>query len=207
MMAAVTRAERPLPKVVDHDERRREITAAMWRILLRDGMAAVTVRALAAETGWSVGALRHYYKSQDDLILFAMGEMLVTIAGRIGSLDFHDPDLAVLQNAIEEMLPLDRQRKAEAQIWFALLTRRIANPQVAAKAHDLDLVVRGVVRQVLSELATANLIPVARDIEVEAVRLHALIDGLALHALSEPPLDSPAAIRAAISAHLRDLSR
>lgn len=196
-----------MPKAVDHDERRREIAAAMWRILLREGMGAVTVRALAGEAGWSVGAIRHYFKSQDELILFAMGEMLVSIAGRMGSLDFHDPDRAVLQNAIEEMLPLDRQRKAEAQIWFTLMTRRIANPQVAAKAHDLDLVVRSTVRQVLLELATANLISAGRDLEVEAVRLHALIDGLALHALSEPPLDASAAIRAAISIHLRDLSR
>ena len=196
-----------MPKVVDHDERRREIAAAMWRILLRDGIGAVTVRALAGEAGWSVGAIRHYFKSQDELILFAMGEMLVSIAGRMGSLDFHSPDRAVLQNAIEEMIPLDRQRKVEAQIWFALLTRRIANPQVAVKAHDLDLVVRSTVRQVLSELATANLLSAGRDLEVEAVRLHALIDGLALHGLSEPPLDSPAAMRAAIGAHLRDLSR
>jgi AcrR family transcriptional regulator len=192
--------------MVDHDERRREIAAAMWRILLREGMGAVTVRALAAETGWSVGAIRHYYKSNDDLILFAMGEMLVSIAGRIGSLDFDLPDRAVLQKAIEEMLPLDQQRKAEAQIWFALLTRRIANPQLAVKAHNLDLVVRGAVRNVLSELATANLVSSGRDLETEVVRLHALIDGLALHALSEPPLDSPVAIRAAISTHLAELA-
>lgn len=196
-----------MPKVVDHDQRRREIAAAMWRILLRDGMGAVTVRALAEEAGWSVGAIRHYFKSQDELILFAMGEMLVSIAGRMGWLNSDNPDRAVLQNAIEEMLPLDRQRRVEAQIWFALLTRRIANPQVAVKAHDLDLVVRSTVRQVLLELATANLLSAGRDLEVEAVRLHALIDGLALHGLSEPPLDSPAAIRAAISTHLRDLSR
>lgn len=196
-----------MPKVVDHDERRREIAAAMWRILLRDGMGAVTVRALAGEAGWSVGAIRHYFKSQDELILFAMGEMLVSIAGRMGSLDFHSPDRTVLQNAIEEMIPLDRQRKVEAQIWFALLTRRIANPQVAVKAHDLDHVVRSTVRQVLLELATANLLSAGRDLEVEAVRLHALIDGLALHGLSDRPLDSPAAIRAAISTHLKDLAR
>ena len=192
--------------MVDHDERRREIAAAMWRILLREGMGAVTVRALAAETGWSVGAIRHYYKSNDDLILFAMGEMLVSIAGRIGALDFDEPDRAVLQKAVEEMLPLDQQRKAEAQIWFTLLTRRIANPQLAVKAHNLDLVVRGAVRNVLSELATANLVSSGRDLETEVVRLHALIDGLALHALSEPPLDSPAAIRAAISTHLAELA-
>lgn len=179
----------------------------MWRILLRDGMAAVTVRALAAEAGWSVGALRHYFKSQDDLILHATGEMLTTIAERIKSIDLHDPDRAVLEQTIEEMLPLDRQRKAEAQVWFALLTRRVASPQVAAEAYQLDMVVRDAVGEVLSKLDAANLLSAGRDLEVEAVRLHALIDGLALHGLSEPPLDSPAAIRAAIHTHLLELAR
>lgn len=179
----------------------------MWRLLLRDGMSAITVRALAAEVGCSVGALQYYFKSQDELILFATGEMLVSIARRMGSLDFHDPDLDVLQKAIEEMLPLDRQRKAEAQVWFSLLTRRITSPEVAARAHDLDLVVRSAVHQVLAELSTANFISAGCDLAVEAVRLHALIDGLALHALFEPPLDSPEAIRAAINTHLRQLSR
>ncbi|MGY4710580.1 TetR/AcrR family transcriptional regulator [Mycolicibacterium sp. CBM1] len=196
-----------MPKQVDHDQRRREITAAMWRILLRDGMAAVTVRALAAEAGWSVGAIRHYYQSQDDLILFATGEMLSTISQRIYALDLDSPDHRVLQQAIEEMLPLDRQRKAEAQVWFALLTRRVASPQVATEANELDLVVRDAVHQVLTKLDSAKLLSEGRDLEVEAVRLHALIDGLALHALSEPPLDSPTAIRAAISTHLRELAR
>lgn len=196
-----------MPKLVDHNERRREITAAMWRILLRDGMGAVTVRALAAEAGWSVGAIRHYYTSQDDLILFATAEMLAAVTGRIYSLDLSCPDRDVLQQAIEEMLPLDRQRKAEAQIWLALLTRRIANPQVGEKANDLDFVVRDAVRQLLAKLQSADLIAAGRDLEVEAVRLHALIDGLALHAMSEPPLDPPAAIRSAIKVHLVELSR
>lgn len=178
----------------------------MWRLLLRDGMEAVTVRALAAETGRSVGAVRHYFKSQDDLILFAMGEMIVSIAGRVGSIDFQDPDRGVLQNALEEMLPLDAQRKAEGQVWFALLTRRVASPDVAVKANDLDLVVRAAVIQVLAQLEAAHLLKAGLDLEVEAVRLHALIDGLALHALSEPPLDAPDAIRAALSTHIRELA-
>lgn len=179
----------------------------MWRILLREGMAAVTVRALAAEAGWSVGALRHYYQSQDDLILFATGEMLTTITERISALDLDDPDRGILQQAIEEMLPLDRQRKAEAQVWFALLTRRVTSPLVATKAQELDLTVRDAVYQVLVKLDTVNLLAKERDLQIEVVRLHALIDGLALHALSEPPLDPPAAIRAAISTHLRELAR
>lgn len=179
----------------------------MWRILLRDGMPAVTVRALAAEVGWSVGALRHYYQSQDELILFATTEMLTAISQRIYSLDLDNADHGVLQQAIEEMLPLDRRRKAEAQVWFALLTRRVASPQVAAEANDLDHIVRDAVRLILAKLDAAKLLSSGRDLEVEAVRLHALVDGLALHALSEPPLDSPAAIRGAVSTHLRELAR
>lgn len=196
-----------MPKVVDHDERRREIAAAMWQILLRDGMRGVTVRALAAEVDWSVGAVRHYFKSQDDLILFSVGEMLVSIARRMGTVDLRDPDGPAFQQVIEEMLPLDRQRKAEAQVWFALLTRRVASPQVAARANDLDLVVRNAILQVLIQLEAAGLLSGDRDLEIEAVRLHALIDGLALHAISEPPLDSTPAIQAAIRTHLAELIR
>lgn len=193
--------------MVDHDERRREIAAAMWQILLRDGMRGVTVRALAAEVDWSVGAVRHYFKSQDDLILFSVGEMLVSIARRMGTVDLRDPDGPAFQQVIEEMLPLDRQRKAEAQVWFALLTRRVASPQVAARANDLDLVVRNAILQVLIQLEAAGLLSGDRDLEIEAVRLHALIDGLALHAISEPPLDSTPAIQAAIRTHLAELIR
>lgn len=196
-----------MPKVVDHDERRREIVAAMWRILLREGMSGVTVRTLSAETGWSVGALRHYFESQDELIMFATSEMLASAGARMARLDVGNPDRAILQTTLEQILPLDRQRNAEAQIWFALLTRRIASPQLAAKTYDFDLVVRHAVRKVLQRLASANLMSEARDLEMETVRLHALIDGLALHALSEPPVDTPAAIRAVISAHLTELSR
>jgi AcrR family transcriptional regulator len=199
--------EADLPRVVDHDERRREIAAAMWRIILRDGMGAVTVRALAAEAGRSVGAVRHYYKSQDDLILFSVGEMLVSIARRMATLDLRDPAGPALQQFIEEMLPLNPQRKAEAQVWFALLTRRVASPEVATRANDLDLVVRNAIQQVLIRLRVAGLLAGDRDLDIEAVRLHALIDGLALHGISEPPLDSASKIQAAIRTHIADLIR
>ncbi|MET8762334.1 TetR/AcrR family transcriptional regulator, partial [Lentzea sp. NPDC004782] len=61
-----------MPKVVDHEERRRELAEAVWRIVRRDGIDHASVRAVAAESGWSSGSLRRYFPTQDSLLGFAM---------------------------------------------------------------------------------------------------------------------------------------
>ena len=43
-----------MPKRVDHDERRRQIVRALWRITERGGLGAVSFREVAAEAGVSV---------------------------------------------------------------------------------------------------------------------------------------------------------
>ena len=194
-----------MPKVVDHAERRAQISEAMWTILRRDGIHAVTVRSIAAESGRSVGAIRHYFKSQDELLLFAMHEMVVSIARRIGTIDFAKADASTLSAALEEMLPLDGQRRAEAHVWFAVLSRGQVSEQVAGSVRELDAVVRNAVYQVLTELSKVGAVDPTCDISVETDRLHALIDGLSLHGLSDPPVASPATIRAVLHRHLEQL--
>ncbi|MGB3635817.1 MAG: TetR family transcriptional regulator, partial [Rubrobacteraceae bacterium] len=60
-----------MPKIVDHEERRRELAEAVWRVILRDGVEGVSVRNVAAEAGWSTGALRHYVGTKEDLLASA----------------------------------------------------------------------------------------------------------------------------------------
>ncbi len=54
-----------MPKIVDHDARREEIAQALWRVVRRDGIRAASVRTVAAEAGWSAGAVRYYFPDQD----------------------------------------------------------------------------------------------------------------------------------------------
>ena len=68
-----------MPKVVDHEERRSELAAAVWRLASRDGLEAVTVRRVAEEAGWSTGAVVHYFADKEDLLLFAFS----TVADRV----------------------------------------------------------------------------------------------------------------------------
>ena len=63
---------RVMPKLVDHDQRRREIAAALTRLIVRVGVEGASVRAVAAEAGWSMGAVRYYFGTQEELLRFAV---------------------------------------------------------------------------------------------------------------------------------------
>ncbi len=61
-----------MPKIIDHEKRRKQIAEATWRTILERGMEGATVRNIAQEAGLSLGALRHYFTTQDELLGYAM---------------------------------------------------------------------------------------------------------------------------------------
>jgi len=196
-----------MPRVVDVEARRRELSDALWRIVRREGIGGVTVRAVAAEAGVSAGMVQHYFRTQDELIEFAMYQALQQMAERVRQVDLSEPDLESAMAALEAVLPLDEQRRAEAQVWLAMLSRRHARPSLGQQGTMVDDALREGIRVGLEGLVRAGLVDDGRDLEVEVVRLHALIDGLSVHGLGDPPWLGPDEIRAALLAHLRDLTR
>lgn len=196
-----------MPRVVDVEARRRELSDALWRIVRREGIGGVTVRAVAAEAGVSAGMVQHYFRTQDELIEFAMYQALQQMAERVRQVDLSEPDLESAMAALEAVLPLDEQRRAEAQVWLAMLSRRHARPSLGQQGTMVDDALREGIRVGLEGLVRAGLVDDGSDLEVEVVRLHALIDGLSVHGLGDPPWLGPDEIRAALLAHLRDLTR
>lgn len=57
-----------MPKKVDHDQRRRQITDAVCRITLRGGLGAATFRQIAAEAEMSVPLVQHYFSTKAELL-------------------------------------------------------------------------------------------------------------------------------------------
>ena len=112
-----------MPKLVDHEERRRLIAQATWRVISRDGVRAASVRTVAAEAGLSTGALRHYFDDHASLLLFAARHSLELMAVRVfAHLSRADAEpRATVQACLEELLPLDGQRAAESAVYFGLI--------------------------------------------------------------------------------------
>ncbi|MEU7792435.1 TetR family transcriptional regulator C-terminal domain-containing protein [Micromonospora tulbaghiae] len=189
-----------MPKIVDHDARRAELARAMWRVVYRDGVGAATVRSIAAEAGWSPSALRHYFATQTELLVFAMEHVQAEAAERIAADDRTGSPREVAQRILEQLLPLDRQRVREAEVWLLLAARAQTDPAARTRMADADDGIRRA-----AEFAVALLTgQPAADPEAVA-RLHALLDGLALHALLYPERMPPARARELLGAHLDTL--
>ncbi len=168
-----------MPKVVDHEERRAEVAAAVWRIVSRDGLEAATVRRVAAETGMSTSVVSHYFAGKDDLLRLAF--RIVVERGR---------ERAVADSAtggraralLITALPIDAERRAEARVWFAFLGLAVSRPDLADDQRRAYTAWRGAVATALRE----DGLPDEADAETEAAALIALVDGLTVQATFAP---------------------
>ena len=56
-----------VPKIVDHERRRQELVEAAWRVINRIGLEHTTIREIATESGYSTGALAHYFATNSSV--------------------------------------------------------------------------------------------------------------------------------------------
>lgn len=196
-----------MPKVVDHEQRRHEIAEAVWRIVLRDGVDRASVRAVAAESGWSVGSLRHYFQTQDELLAFAMDLVVDRVTARVAALRPKPSPRASAEAILREILPLDRTRRAENAVWFAFSARARVDARLRPRWEAVHDQLRLTVRSILTQLAESGTLREGLDLGVETNRLHALVDGLALHAMVRPTKSTAAAMKRVLAAHLDELTR
>ncbi|MGX1932686.1 TetR/AcrR family transcriptional regulator [Microbacterium resistens] len=105
-----------MPRVVDHDERRREIAAALLAVAARDGHEQVSSRAVARELGIATGALWHYYAGFDDVVRAAAAEVTRRTHERIRAATVGRRGLDRLEALMSEVLPVDATTRTEAHV-------------------------------------------------------------------------------------------
>ncbi len=179
-----------MPKVVDHEERRAELAAAVWRLASRDGLEAVTLRGVSAEAGWSTGALNHYFGDKESLLLFAFqitaDRVGLRLAEAAGAAEAAGEPIELVRTMLTCGLPLDAERRAEVRVWFAFLGLALTRPALARAQRDAYRTWRAMVSRALAEAQERGQLDAALDPEREAAGLVALVDGLAVQATFEP---------------------
>ncbi|AKV85008.1 TetR/AcrR family transcriptional regulator [Microbacterium sp. CFBP9023] len=115
-----------MPRVVDHDERRRQIAEALLAVAARDGHEAVSSRAVAKELGVATGSLWHYFDGFDDVVRAAAVEITRRTDERIRSVTTGLRGLSRLDALMREVLPVDAETRTEAYVvvgfWGRLAT-------------------------------------------------------------------------------------
>jgi TetR/AcrR family transcriptional regulator, transcriptional repressor of bet genes len=195
-----------MPKVVDHEERRAELAAAVWRLASREGLEAITVRRVAEEAGWSTGALVHYFSDKEQLLLFAFTTGADRVGRRLAKLDEHEKDpLARARAQLLEGLPLDPDRQDEVRVWFSFLGLALTRPALARAQRVAYRAWRDRIRDRLHEAQEAGQIRADVDCLAEAAALVGLVDGLAVQATFEPRVLSATRQVELVDARLEEL--
>lgn len=176
-----------MPKIVDHEERREELAAAVWRLASRDGLDAVTIRRVSAEAGWSTGALHHYFSDKEELLLFAFKTVADRVGRRVATARVESGEPLELARALLAIgLPLDDERRDETRVWFAFLGLALTRPPLARAQRLAYDAWRRIVADALRDAQQRGDIDEEVDVEREAAALVALVDGLAVQASFDP---------------------
>ena len=127
-----------MPRQVDHEQRRRTIGEALWRIVSTQGLEAVSLRTVAQEAGVSMGQVQHYFSSKDDMLLYAFGMLSWRVEARLLA---GPPDGSHIRTLFLQMLPLDDERREEAQVTVAFMARAAVSPTFAEATRGVDFAV------------------------------------------------------------------
>jgi AcrR family transcriptional regulator len=172
-----------VPKIVDHDERRRSIIEATWRVIAREGIASATTRGIAREAGCSSGVLAHYFADKAELMASAMLAAHAEVHARL------DPGLAGLASVRQymlECLPLDERRRFLAVVEASFWGQAVGNPRlVDVYAGEVEGF-RGRLRLRLEQARERGELRPEVDVEAVVHELHVLNDGLSIQAAMYP---------------------
>ncbi|MDR7304087.1 TetR/AcrR family transcriptional regulator [Haloactinomyces albus] len=121
-----------MPRLVDHDARRRELIRAALRITARSGLEAATMREIAAEAGVANGALAHYFRDKDELLMAAYQHIFDETNRRAATAIGEAHGLTALRRLCREIMPMDDERVDEARVAVSFWGRAAHNPEMSA---------------------------------------------------------------------------
>lgn len=172
-----------MPLIVDHDERRQIVAAAVGKLVAKSGVQSVTIRATAKEAGFSTAVVSHYFHSKEDLISYTYLSARDRTHRRV--------EAAINTNksifeCLAECLPTNSAQLTDWIIWFGLwgmasgneILKKEQSNGVQDSYHLFESVLKAAIER--QEIAPVD------DIHQHAERLMVVVNGIASLAVQLP---------------------
>ncbi|MEF3327458.1 MULTISPECIES: TetR/AcrR family transcriptional regulator [Oceanobacillus] len=196
-----------MPKKVDHQKRKIQIAETTWKVIVEEGIEHATVRKIAQASGLSVGAVRHYFATQSELLHFSMELVSDRVIQRAKARKFskdRDP-LELVTEGVSEVLPVDEERKIEMEVWLAFSAKVLVDKTLRELSDKVYGDMHEGFKNVVHALQLLDIAKDGLDIEMEVNRLHAIVDGMAMHHLLNPEQFTHEEMMETLKYHLHSL--
>ncbi len=167
-----------MPKTVDIEERRQEITDAAARLIARAGIGAATMRDVAAEAGWTTGTVTHYFADKRELLVHTLQASLSNRRRQRPVREQQGP-AAALRASLAGALPLDEASRQHWMVTVAFCAQAAGDDELGSVQRDAYRDFRAHVAKLVSQLLHTD----ADESRATAERLIAFTDGMAMQAL------------------------
>jgi AcrR family transcriptional regulator len=183
----------PVPKRVDHEERRRQIAGALLRTAAVRGLHATGMREVAAEAGVSLRLVQYYFGTKEELLLAGMqhlaarfGERAMTRIRRARETGGQASPRDVIAAILAEALPADDERRTFAVLNAAYFALSLTDPALATAplVKNTNAVIDVIAAQLRTSQAAGDT-PAHLDPDAEALSLLAMAAGLGNSVLAD----------------------
>lgn len=194
-----------MPKFVNHDKKRKLIAEAAWKIIENEGIEKASIRRVAAEAGMSPGALRHYFSTKDEMLLFIIEYFIEEGKKRSDDKEWSKNPLQAVEEVLLELVPIDEEKKIETSVWWIFALRSLTSDALKEKKDEMTDGTYDLANSMIRILTLKGILSDSVNADLESSRLSALIEGLSFHALLRPDVYTPEKVKEVISYHLKTL--
>lgn len=167
-----------MPKLIDHDERKKIIAAAVWKIIGEQGIGAISIRNVAAEAGISTGSLRHSFDSRLELVAYAMQLINEQIEDNVRTATANGLDVLTSVRILENFIPLNHGTTTIARVTLGMIAEMRSTPEIFAIAQESRAKIRTIMRDMFIWLYDNHELKLGVDVEAQTDQLLTLSYGL-----------------------------
>ncbi|MBN6206148.1 TetR family transcriptional regulator [Ralstonia pickettii] len=194
-----------MSKFVNHDKKRKLIAEAAWQIIEKEGIEKASIRRVAAEAGMSPGALRHYFSTKDEMLLFIIEYYIEEGKKRSDHKEWSKNPLQAVEEVLLELVPIDEEKKIETSVWWIFALRSLTSDALKEKKDEMTDGTYDLANSMIKILTLKGILSESVNADLESSRLSALIEGLSFHTLLRPDVYTPEKVKEVISYHLKTL--
>jgi len=174
-----------MPKIIDHNARRRDIAKAAVTVIGENGIDNTRLVDVAREAKATTGAITHYFEGKDAVLLAALDHVAQNILLLVQSHEGVSDREQIIDNSSLALAIGDNGRR-DWRVWLAFFSRAVGDPALARINNAYYEEFRTGLSKVIRELQKNKKLSMSIDADIVADAIITAVDGLGVRASLDP---------------------
>lgn len=168
--------------------KKQKILQISINLIGQEGLSSVSFRKIASASGYTVGSIQNFFKSQENFYVEIMDYIEFCAIQRAEKLELFQHSISLEDFILysEQLLPLDNIRKIELMAWTALVGLSNIYPKIQQKSQDLLLKNYDSMEKAIDLMKVVDIFAANIDTPTFSSIYYSFLEGLSQHSFVMP---------------------